>query len=443
MTLAGVAGYGASDERNPFGDHLRYHFFRFHTPGRPGGQGLRQVHTSTGRCRRRRHFLAATQAAGLVRRAEARRRAALSPSTLTYFRERLPCLEESIFTVGGTVQAGGGRYVHRARSTRNCSQLCRAGTFGFVLTARQMGKSSLMVHTAERLAREEGTRSVIIDLSQIGVQVMDETWYLGLIITVARRLRLRTNVFAWWKEQAHLGFAQRMTQFFQDVLLDEVSDPVVIFIDEIDTTLSLPFTDDFFAAIRYVHNARSSVPAFQRLSFILIGVATPNDLINDPKRTPFNVGRRVNVGYFSEEEALPLADGFACAPEEARQHLRWVLSWTGGHPYLTQRLCAAAAEVGGRMTRETLDHTVAATFFGLKSEEDSNLRFVHDMLTRRAPDPLAVLTTYQSIRAGGACGTTNNHLSSPTSSCRALWAGSTGRCRSPTGFMRRCSTPDG
>ena len=65
---------------------------------------------------------------------------------------------------------------------------------------------------------------------------------------------------------------------------------MVIFIDEIDSTLSLPFTDDFYAAIRYVYNARARAPEFQRLSFVLIGVATPSDLISDPKRTPFNIG---------------------------------------------------------------------------------------------------------------------------------------------------------
>ncbi len=73
----------------------------------------------------------------------------------------------TIFTVGGTIQAGWGLYLTR-KVDEELLQLCRAGTFAFVLTARQMGKSSLMVRTAERLAAE-GTYSVIIDLNQLGV----------------------------------------------------------------------------------------------------------------------------------------------------------------------------------------------------------------------------------------------------------------------------------
>src|SRR4051794_31565011 len=68
--------------------------------------------------------------------------------------------ETSIYVAGGTLQAGGGLYLAR-RADEELRALCREGTFAYVLTARQLGKSSLMVRTAERLA-EEGVRSVTI-----------------------------------------------------------------------------------------------------------------------------------------------------------------------------------------------------------------------------------------------------------------------------------------
>ena len=51
-----------------------------------------------------------------------------------------------IYTVGGTVQAGGGIYIPR-RADKELLALCRSRTFAYVLTPRQMGKSSLMVQT--------------------------------------------------------------------------------------------------------------------------------------------------------------------------------------------------------------------------------------------------------------------------------------------------------
>jgi hypothetical protein len=133
---------------------------------------------------------------------------------------------------------------------------------------------------------------------------------------VASQLLLSTNVKQWWQDHAQSGVTLRLTQFFQEVVLAEVAEPIVIFVDEIDTTLSLDFTDDFYAAIRYLYVARSTDSSLRRLSFVLIGVATPADLIRDTKRTPFNIGQRVDLTDFTAEEALPLAAGLGLPPEK-------------------------------------------------------------------------------------------------------------------------------
>src|SRR5205823_1156362 len=118
-------------------------------------------------------------------------------------------------------------------------------------------------------------------------------------------------------------------------------------------------------------------------SFVVIGVATPSELIHDPLRTPFNIGRQVDLTDFTEEEARPLAKGLSASWVHAERALRRALKWTGGHPYLTQRLCAElAARQQERWTDEAVDRAVADLFFGAKSSEDHNLRFVRDMLTR-------------------------------------------------------------
>jgi len=311
--------------------------------------------------------------------------------------------DPSIYTVGGTVQTNEqGLYLPRPADGELLA-LCRRSDFAYVLTPRQMGKSSLMIRTAEELL-EEGRQAVIIDLTQIGTQVSVDEWYRGLLTIIADQLELRIRVADWWESHSDLGVTQRLTRFFEDVVVAEVPDPVVIFVDEIDTTLSLNFTDDFFAAIRFLYVARATQPALRRLSFVLIGVATPGDLIRDPKRTPFNVGQRVDVTDFTPKEALPLMAGLGVPPEQAPQVLGWVLKWTGGHPYLTQRLCQAMAQVGGTSwTEKEVDRLVTQTFLGAMSEQDNNLQFVRDMLTKRAPEAVgaaAVLKTYREIRRG-------------------------------------------
>ena len=311
-------------------------------------------------------------------------------------------VDASVYTVGGTVQANDrGLYIPRSADTE-LLELCRRSTFAYVLTPRQMGKSSLMIRTAEQLM-DEGAQVVIIDLTQIGTQLTAEQWYQGLLTLMAQQLELTVEIADWWQAQAHLGLTQRLTQFFQRVVLTEVRSPVVMFVDEIDTTLSLTFTDDFFAAIRYFYVTRAMQPEFQRLSFVLIGVATPGDLIQDAKRTPFNIGQRVDLTDFTLKEALPLATGLELTGAAAEQVLGWVLQWTGGHPYLTQRLCQEMARVGGSgWTATEVERLMRRTFLGTQSEQDNNLQFVRNMLTQgaeeRGVEAVPVLQTYRQIR---------------------------------------------
>ncbi|MEA5463665.1 AAA-like domain-containing protein, partial [Leptothoe sp. PORK10 BA2] len=306
----------------------------------------------------------------------------------------------SIYTTGGTVQAGGGIYLSR-RADDELLQLCREGQFAYVLTSRQMGKSSLMVQTAARLEEEDVT-SVIIDLTKIGTNVTTEQWYLGLLTEIDESLMLDTDIFDWWEENDRLGVTQRLTRFFEEILLREVEGRIVLFVDEIDTTLSLGFTDDFFIAIRYFYTARAQKEQLGRLSVVLIGVASPGDLISDPQRTPFNVGRRVNLTDFSWDEAQELGVGLSVDPSKAQEILHWVMQWTGGHPYLTQRLCQGVVESERTdWSAAAVERLVEDLFLRAGVRNDNNLLFVRDMLTQRTPNEngalYEVLTTYDEI----------------------------------------------
>lgn len=102
---------------------------------------------------------------------------------------------------------------------------------------------------------------------------------------------------------------KRFIIFLRDVVLGECDEQVAIFIDEIDSALHLDFSDDFFAAIRSIYNARAQEPSFERLTFVLLGTATPSDLIKEHTRTPFNIGEPLLLPDFTFSEAKVLQDG--------------------------------------------------------------------------------------------------------------------------------------
>src|SRR3954453_1681035 len=105
--------------------------------------------------------------------------------------------DAQIYTVGGAGQASQGVYIPR-QADADLLALCRAGTFAYVLAPRQLGKSSLMLHTAECLAAD-GILPVALDLTAIGTQVTAEDWYFGLLYEIGDQLNLDTDLLDWWE----------------------------------------------------------------------------------------------------------------------------------------------------------------------------------------------------------------------------------------------------
>src|SRR6266536_2825035 len=81
---------------------------------------------------------------------------------------------DRFYITGGTLPHDAPSYVHRKADEEVYSSLLNR-EFCYLLTSRQMGKSSLMVRAAERL-RREGISVAVLDLTSVGQSVTPEQW---------------------------------------------------------------------------------------------------------------------------------------------------------------------------------------------------------------------------------------------------------------------------
>ncbi|TFI55896.1 hypothetical protein BLD44_000705 [Mastigocladus laminosus UU774] len=247
------------------------------------------------------------------------------------------------YQVGGTLEPNNPSYIERTADRELYEQLI-SGNFCYVFNSRQMGKSSLQLRVKQRL-ESENYKCVLIDLSGIGnTGVTPQQWYYSLMQRLADELHLQPGIISqFWQEYKDLSPLMKLSYLFEKLLFKTITEKIVIFIDEIDSVLSLEFpADDFFIFIRYCYNQRTNKPEYQRLTFVLIGVATPARLIQDTQLTPFNIGHAIQLTPFSLEDAKHFKEGLTSKinnPIVSENIIQEVWKWTGGQPFLTQKLC--------------------------------------------------------------------------------------------------------
>lgn len=322
---------------------------------------------------------------------------------VTAFPPRSPRRGEGFFVVGGPVAPDRPCYVERGADRQLYAKL-RAGEYCHVIAPRQSGKSSLVARTARRL-RAEGYLTAVVDLSQLGSRegaTEAGRWYYGIAYRVVRDLRLKVDLQRWWQDKMPLSPAQRLGEFFWEVVLAGTRAPVVVFLDEIDAVEQLEQASDLFDTVRACHDARAAEPEYERLSFVMLGTALPGGAAARASRAAAEIGRRVELPDFRFEEARGLAAGLALPAGVAERALYRILYWTGGHPYLTQKMGQAVARNAARIdSDQAVDRLVAARFFARNAvATEASLTRVRDTLERAGRLASPALKLYRRIRKG-------------------------------------------
>ena len=317
------------------------------------------------------------------------------------------------YQVGGSLAKDAPSYVARQADRELISALQQG--FCYVLDSRQMGKSSLLVRTLYRL-EAQGHLCVSIDLTFLGSEFTTPLqWYKGLVAQLWTGFGLtdEINLKSWWQEQ-EFSYLQRLGKFIELVLDSFPNQKIFVFIDEIDCIQNLDFpVDDFFALIRFCYNQRAINPAYKRISFALFGVVAPVDLIENKQLTPFNIGSAIALDGFKLSEIKPLIAGLRQKFVYPHEIAREILAWTGGQPFLSQKLCRLAVvkvEDKSLVKGDFIKHIVVKHIINnwQAQDEPEHLRTIRDRLLHNPRNAARLLGIYQQILQAGSVKSDNS-----------------------------------
>jgi len=236
-------------------------------------------------------------------------------------------------------------YVERKADKQLAQIITDMGRPGYILVARQMGKTNLLINAKRKYTTDKNI-IVYIDLSNrfdtdrqcfrsiIDTIISTNEEHLGDLADKILSDREVKNIPAYTEHSIELR-----------LILNHIKGKLIIILDEIDSLTAAEYSDKIFAQIRSVYFERVNFSCLERLTYVLSGVAEPSEIIKDKSISPFNIGQRIVLGDFdlSEFSDFIKKTNIKINAESASR----IFYWTNGNPRMTWDICSEVEDIVG------------------------------------------------------------------------------------------------
>lgn len=233
----------------------------------------------------------------------------------------------------GAVALDSPLYIERTGVESLCNEtVLKPGALIRIKAPNLMGKTSLLTRLLS-YAASHNCQAVYVDLSSVDRVILTDLdkFLRWLCLIVGRQLKLENQLHQYWDTDI-LGSNDNCTTYFEEYLLTEISEPLVLGLDEVDRLFSeAGVVEDFLSLLRSWHEKGKTSRIWQQLCLI-IAHSTEVYIPLDINQSPFNAGIPIELSEFNQYQVQELA---------RRHHLDWreqqssqLMQMVGGHPYL-------------------------------------------------------------------------------------------------------------
>lgn len=233
---------------------------------------------------------------------------------------------------GGQVDLASLYYVERPPTEANCYEtVLNPGALIRIKAPRQMGKTSLMSRILRHAEEHEYlTVPLSFQLADAAIFSNLDKFLRWFCASVGRRLRLPNKLNDYWDEI--FGSKDNCTAYLEEYLLPEISQPLVLGLDEVDMVFEHPnIAADFMGLLRAWHESAKTNALWKKLRLVVVH-STEVYIPMNINQSPFNVGLPIELSEFSPEQVLDLAQRHGLNWDE--EAVSQLMKMVGGHPFL-------------------------------------------------------------------------------------------------------------
>ncbi|QLE59668.1 AAA-like domain-containing protein [Nostoc sp. TCL26-01] len=232
----------------------------------------------------------------------------------------------------GQVDLASEFYIERPPIESRCKEaILKPGSLIRIKAPRQMGKTSLMARILYQASQQDYlTIPLSFQLADGKVFADLDKFLQWFCVTVGHRLRIPNKIENYWDEI--FGTNVNCTLYFEEYLLAEINQPIVLGLDEVDRVFQYPeIANDFFGLLRAWHEDGKNREIWKKLRLVVVH-STEVYIPLNINQSPFNVGLPIELPEFNAEQVfyLALKHGLNWSQTEVEQ----LMAMVGGHPYL-------------------------------------------------------------------------------------------------------------
>ncbi len=235
---------------------------------------------------------------------------------------------------GSPVPLNSPFYVERPPMEERCYQeILTPSALIRIKAPQQMGKTSLLLRVLKEAEERQGYRTINLNLEIAERDLLSSLekflkWFCAI---VGKKLNLKNELAERWDDT--LGNNLNCEAYFEEYLLAEISEDLVLGLDNADRLFEQEIFQDFFSLLRALHEKGKSDPIWSKVRWVMT-YSTESYIPIDSNQSPFNIGLGIDLLEFTGAQVQDLADRHGLNWNE--NQVKQLTKMVGGHPYLVR-----------------------------------------------------------------------------------------------------------